>query len=179
MSLGFPGTGHRWTAPDHPPKSHPVHIIINGTPREVTPAGHASLLDLLRDDLGLVGTKRGCDHGACGACTVQVDGTPVYACLTLANACANATVRTIEGLAGTNGPHVLQQAFALEDAAQCGFCTPGQLMAAAALITANPDPSDEAIVAAMSGNLCRCGTYPKIVRAVRRAAAMLREPSHG
>jgi xanthine dehydrogenase YagT iron-sulfur-binding subunit len=156
-----------------------VHIIINGVARDVAPAGHASLLDLLRDDLGLVGSKRVCDHGACGACTVHVDGKPVYACLTLANGCADATVQTIEGLGGPDAPHPLQRAFALEDAAQCGFCTPGQLMAAAALVAANPDPSDAEIVAAMSGNLCRCGTYPKIVRAVRRAAAMLREPTHG
>jgi xanthine dehydrogenase YagT iron-sulfur-binding subunit len=156
-----------------------VHIIITGVARDVAPAGHASLLDLLRDDLGLVGSKRVCDHGACGACTVHVDGKPVYACLTLANGCADATVQTIEGLGGPDAPHPLQRAFALEDAAQCGFCTPGQLMAAAALVAANPDPSDAEIVAAMSGNLCRCGTYPKIVRAVRRAAAMLREPTHG
>lgn len=156
-----------------------MHITINGTPRDVAPAGHVSLLDLLRDDLGLVGTKRVCDHGACGACTVHVDGKPVYACLTLAHGCADATVQTIEGLGSTAEPHALQRAFALEDAAQCGFCTPGQLMAAAALIAENANPTDDEIVAAMSGNLCRCGTYPKIVRAVRRAATMLREPSHG
>lgn len=156
-----------------------MRLSINGTPRDVAPAGHASLLDLLRDDLGLVGTKRVCDHGACGACTVHVDGKPVYACLTLANGCEGAAVQTIEGLGSTTAPHVLQRAFALEDAAQCGFCTPGQLMAAAALIAENANPSDAEIVAAMSGNLCRCGTYPKIVRAVRRAATMLREPSNG
>lgn len=156
-----------------------MHITINGTPRDVAPAGHVSLLDLLRDDLGLVGTKRVCDHGACGACTVHVDGKPVYACLTLANGCDGAQVQTIEGLGSTAEPHALQRAFALEDAAQCGFCTPGQLMAAAALIAENANPTDDEIVAAMSGNLCRCGTYPKIVRAVRRAATMLREPSHG
>lgn len=151
-----------------------MQLILNGQPRTVDPAGHATLLDLLRDSLALTGTKRVCDGGACGACTVLLDGAPVYACLTLAHGCAGREVRTIEGLAlGT--PHPLQEAFALEDAAQCGFCTPGQLMAAAALLAATPDPSDAEIVAAMSGNLCRCGTYPKIVRAVRRAAESLRE----
>lgn len=156
-----------------------MHIVINGSGRDVSPPGHATLLDLLRDELGLTGTKRVCDRGACGACTVHVDGAPVYACLTLAHGCADRSVRTIEGLGSAQAPHALQRAFALEDAAQCGFCTPGQLMAAAALIAERPDPTDAEIVAAMSGNLCRCGTYPKIVRAVRRAAAMLREPTDG
>lgn len=156
-----------------------MRITVNGTPRDVAPAGHATLLDLLRDDLALTGTKRVCDRGACGACTVHVEGRPVYACLTLAHGCEGQDVRTIEGLGSAEAPHALQRAFALEDAAQCGFCTPGQLMAAAALIAANPAPSDDEIVAAMSGNLCRCGTYPKIVRAVRRAAGMMREAAHG
>lgn len=156
-----------------------MHITINGDPRDVRPAGHATLLDLLRDELALTGTKRVCDRGACGACTVHVDGKPVYACLTLAHGCEGQSLRTIEGLGSPDAPHPLQRAFALEDAAQCGFCTPGQLMAAAALLTERPDPSDAEIVAAMSGNLCRCGTYPKIVRAVRRAAAMIREATNG
>lgn len=153
-------------------------------PRDVSPAGHTTLLDLLRDELALTGTKRVCDRGACGACTVHVEGQPVYSCLTLAAGCEGQDIRTIEGLGSIDAPHALQRAFALEDAAQCGFCTPGQLMAAAALIASNPNPSDDDIVAAMSGNLCRCGTYPKIVRAVRRAAGMLAahaplEASHG
>ncbi|MBA3853581.1 MAG: (2Fe-2S)-binding protein [Gemmatimonas sp.] len=156
-----------------------MRITLNGTPRDVSPAGHTTLLDLLRDELALTGTKRVCDRGACGACTVHLDGQPVYSCLTLAAGCEGQEIRTIEGLGSVDAPHALQRAFALEDAAQCGFCTPGQLMAAAALIAGNPDPSDDEIVAAMSGNLCRCGTYPKIVRAVRRAAGMLREASHG
>lgn len=148
-----------------------MDLLLNGRRVSATPAGDATLLDLLRDSLGLTGTKRVCDGGACGACTVHLDGRPVYSCLTLAQGCDGREVRTIEGLT----PHPLQEAFAAEDAAQCGFCTPGQLMAAASLLAANPDPSDAEIVAAMSGNLCRCGTYPKIVRAVRRAAAVLRE----
>lgn len=151
-----------------------MDLTLNGRRVSATPAGDATLLDLLRDSLGLTGTKRVCDGGACGACTVHLDGRPVYGCLTLAHGCDGHEVRTIEGLGSATAPHPLQEAFAAEDAAQCGFCTPGQLMAAAALLSTNPDPSDEEIVAAMSGNLCRCGTYPKIVRAVRRAAASLR-----
>lgn len=156
-----------------------MHITLNGRPVDAVPAGHTTLLDLLRDELSLTGTKRVCDRGACGACTVLVDGKPVYSCLTLANGCDGHDVRTIEGLGAPNAPHPLQAAFALEDAAQCGFCTPGQLMAASALLSTHSNPSDDQIVAAMSGNLCRCGTYPKIVRAVRRAAATLREASNG
>lgn len=156
-----------------------MRLTLNGQPIETTPVGSATLLDLLRDDLALLGTKRVCDAGACGACTVHLDGRPVYSCLTLAHGCEGRDVRTIEGLGAPETPHALQLAFAAEDAAQCGFCTPGQLMAAAALLATNPDPSDADIVAAMSGNLCRCGTYPKIVRAVRRAAATLRGSADG
>jgi aerobic-type carbon monoxide dehydrogenase small subunit (CoxS/CutS family) len=151
-----------------------VHLTVNGQPVTADPPGSATLLDLLRDTLVLTGTKRACDRGECGACTVLVDGRPVYACLTLAHGCDGQAVRTIEGLGAPNAPHALQEAFVAEDAAQCGFCTPGQLMAAAALLATNADPTDDEVVAAMSGNLCRCGTYPKIVRAVRRAAATLR-----
>lgn len=159
-----------------------MRLSLNGRPLELNPDGHATLLDVLRDTLGLIGTKRVCDAGSCGACTVHVDGRPVYSCLTLAHGCDGQDVRTIESLGDAANPHVLQEAFAVEDAAQCGFCTPGQLMAAAALLARNPQPTDEQIVAAMSGNLCRCGTYPKIVAAVRRAAATMREtasdPAH-
>lgn len=153
-----------------------MRLTVNGLPVTADPQGSATLLDLLRDSLALTGTKRACDRGECGACTVLVDGRPIYACLTLAHGCDGQDVRTIEGLGAPNAPHALQEAFVAEDAAQCGFCTPGQLMAAAALLSANPDPTDDEVVAAMSGNLCRCGTYPKIVRAVRRAAATLRAP---
>lgn len=132
------------------------------------PAGHETLLDLLRDTLGLTGTKRVCDRGECGACTVLLDGEPIYSCLTLANGCEGRSVTTIEGIDGVG--QALQAAFVREDAAQCGFCTPGQLMAAAALLASDPSPSDDDIRAAMSGNLCRCGTYPKILRAIRSVA---------
>jgi aerobic-type carbon monoxide dehydrogenase small subunit (CoxS/CutS family) len=151
-----------------------VRLHLNGQAVELEPAHSATLLDALRDTIGLTGTKRVCDRGECGACTVHVDGTPVYSCLTLAHGCDGRSVTTIEGLATGGVPHPLQEAFAFEDAAQCGFCTPGQLMAAAALLAERPDPTDDEIVAAMSGNLCRCGTYPKIVKAVRRAAKAIR-----
>lgn len=131
-------------------------------------AGHETLLDLLRDTLGLTGSKRVCDRGECGACTVLLDGEPIYSCLTLANGCEGRSVTTIEGIDGVG--QALQAAFVREDAAQCGFCTPGQLMAAAALLASDPSPSDDDIRAAMSGNLCRCGTYPKILRAIRSVA---------
>jgi len=156
-----------------------VNLTINGQPVAADVAGSATLLELLRDTLALTGTKRACDRGECGACTVHVDGRPIYACLTLAHACEGASVHTIEGLGTPGTPHALQEAFVAEDAAQCGFCTPGQLMAAAALLAENADPSDADVVHALSGNLCRCGTYPKIVRAVRRAAATIRTGANG
>jgi len=151
-----------------------VNLSINGRSLDVQSAGEVTLLEYLRDVAGLTGTKRACDRGECGACTVLLDGAPVYSCLTLVNGCVGQSVTTIESLGTAESPHALQQAFVAEDAAQCGFCTPGQLMAAAALLARNPDPTDDDVVHALSGNLCRCGTYPKIVRAVRRAAAALR-----
>ena len=156
-----------------------MRLLLNGQPVSAHAAGDATLLDVLRDSLGLTGTKRVCDRGECGACTVLLDGDPIYSCLTLANGCDGRSVTTIEGLALDAAPHPLQQAFVTEDAAQCGFCTPGQLMAAAALLAKNDDPSDDEIRAAMSGNLCRCGTYPKIIRAVRTAAASVRTARRG
>ncbi|MEX2181413.1 MAG: (2Fe-2S)-binding protein [Gemmatimonadaceae bacterium] len=151
-----------------------MRLHLNGRELTADPAGDVTLLDLLRNHFGLTGTKRVCDRGECGACTVLLDGDPVYSCVTLANGCDGQRVTTIEGLATGADAHPLQDAFAREDAVQCGFCTPGQLMAAAALLAATPDPTDDEIRAAMSGNLCRCGTYPKIVKAVRRAAAAMR-----
>ena len=156
-----------------------MHATINDRPVAADLKGEVTLLAFLRNVLGLNGTKRACSRGECGACTVLLDGEPVYSCVTLANACDGRSVRTIEGLGTTDAPHALQEAFVIEDAIQCGFCTPGQLMAAAALLSRNDDPSDEEVVDALSGNLCRCGTYPKIVRAVRRAAVMLRTSAHG
>jgi aerobic-type carbon monoxide dehydrogenase small subunit (CoxS/CutS family) len=151
-----------------------VHLHINGRAHELETAGHETLLAVLRDRLGLTGTKESCARGECGACTVLVsdgDGRarPVYSCLTLAAACDGASVTTIEGL-GDGSLHPLQQAFIAQDAVQCGFCTPGQILAAAALLADNPRPDEPAIRAALSGNLCRCGTYPRIVLAVQEAA---------
>ncbi|MBI2408698.1 MAG: (2Fe-2S)-binding protein [Gemmatimonadetes bacterium] len=145
-------------------------LTVNGSPREVDPARFPTLLAALRDQLGLTGPKLGCDHGECGACTVRLDGDLVYACLTLTAACDDAQVQTVEGLANGGALSPLQQAFITHDAAQCGFCTPGQLLAAAALLEANPHPTDDEIRTAMSGNLCRCGTYPKIITAIRAVA---------
>ncbi len=139
--------------------------------REVTleVAGDTPLLWVLRDALGLTGTKFGCGAGLCGACTVHLDGQPVRSCMTPVSAAEGRSVTTIEGLGG-EGVHPLQQAWIEEQVPQCGYCQSGQIMAAAALLRDNPDPSDAEIVAFMSGNLCRCGTYLRIRRAIRRAA---------
>ncbi|HEX4936827.1 MAG TPA: (2Fe-2S)-binding protein [Gemmatimonadaceae bacterium] len=147
-----------------------MRLTVNRSPREVDPERFPTLLAALRDQLGLTGPKLSCGHGECGACTVRLDGDLVYACLSLTAACEGAQVETVEGLAAGEDLHPLQQAFITHDATQCGFCTPGQLMAAAALLERNPSPTDEDIRAAMSGNLCRCGTYPKIVAAIRAVA---------
>lgn len=147
-----------------------MKLSVNGTPRDVDPSRSPTLLAALRDQLELTGAKLGCDHGECGACTVRLNGDLVYACLTLTAACDGAAVQTVEGLADGGTLHPLQQAFITHDAAQCGYCTPGQLLAAAALLEQHPHPTDDEIRAAMSGNLCRCGTYPKIVTAIRSVA---------
>ena len=152
-----------------------MRLTINKKDREIVPGADESLLITLRDRLFLTGAKQGCDRGECGACTVLLNGEPVYSCLTLTVACDGDDVTTVEGLAAGDVLHPLQEAFVAHDAVQCGFCTPGQLMAAAALLARNPAPDEAAIVEAMSGNLCRCGTYPKIAQAITTAAAVLRE----
>jgi xanthine dehydrogenase YagT iron-sulfur-binding subunit len=159
-----------------------MKLTVNGTSHELGVSGHETLLSTLRERLHLTGAKLSCGRGECGACTVLLargaaPRRPVYACLTLAAACEGATITTIEGLGDGRGDlHPLQAAFIAHDAVQCGFCTPGQLLAATALLEATPAPTLAEVRAAMSGNLCRCGTYPKIVTAVQEAA---RRMTHG
>jgi len=148
----------------------PVHLDINGQHHELQLEPRVTLLDALRERLGLTGTKKGCDHGQCGACTVHVDGQRVLACLTLAAQAEGRTITTIEGLAREGELHPVQAAFLEQDAFQCGYCTPGQIMSAVACIREGHAGSDEEIREYMAGNLCRCGAYPHIVAAVRQAA---------
>ncbi|MBE4734198.1 MULTISPECIES: (2Fe-2S)-binding protein [Streptomyces] len=147
-----------------------VSLTVNGTRRTVTVDNRTSLLDLLREHLDLTGSKKGCNAGACGACTVLVDGQRVNSCLTLAVRLEGAEVTTIEGLAKGDELHPLQQAFVDEDAFQCGYCTPGQIMSGVGCIQEGHTGSPEEIREYMSGNVCRCGCYVKIVRAVETAA---------
>jgi isoquinoline 1-oxidoreductase alpha subunit len=146
-------------------------LSINGTPRAVTAEGDTPLLWVLRDMLDLVGTKFGCGGGFCGACTVHINGSPRRACQVAVSDVGAARVTTIEGLSA-DGTHPVQRAWQEIDVAQCGYCQAGQMMTAAALLTRTPNPSEEEIGAAMSANLCRCGTYMRIRRAVRRAAEL-------
>jgi xanthine dehydrogenase YagT iron-sulfur-binding subunit len=146
-------------------------LRVNGSARRLRLDSRVTLLDALREHLGLVGTKKGCDQGACGACTVLVDGKRMLSCLTLAAQCEGREVTTIEGLARDGEPHPLQEAFIRHDGFQCGYCTPGQIMSAVALLDEGLAGSDEEIREFMSGNLCRCGAYPNIVAAIREVAA--------
>ena len=155
-----------------------MQLHVNGSQHNVELVGHETLLEVLRDRFGLTGAKLACGRGECGACTVLLrEGgvtRPAYSCITLAAACAGAAVTTIEGL-GAGGLHPLQEAFIAQDAVQCGYCTPGQILAAAALLSDNPAPDEAAIRSALSGNLCRCGTYPRIVLAVQEAAQRMQK----
>jgi xanthine dehydrogenase YagT iron-sulfur-binding subunit len=151
------------------PEKIAVTLTVNGVERQLRLAPWTSLLDALRDHLDLTGTKKGCDHGQCGACTVLVDGRRINSCLTLAVMKDGATVTTIEGLASDGALHALQQAFIDHDAFQCGYCTPGQICSAAGLIAEGHAKSTDEIRELMSGNICRCGAYPNIVRAIQQA----------
>lgn len=147
---------------------------VNGEERELLYAPHRTLLELVREDLALTGTKHGCELGECGACTVLVDGVPVLSCLVLAQAVEGQSIETVEGMADGPTLHPLQQAFVEMGAAQCGYCTPGVLLAAEALLAHQPAPTRDDIKQALAGNLCRCTGYVKIYEAVELAAARMR-----
>jgi xanthine dehydrogenase YagT iron-sulfur-binding subunit len=154
----------------------PFNLRVNGLERKFGADARTMLLDALREHLGLTGTKKGCDHGQCGACTVLVDGRRVLSCLSLALSVQGADVVTIEGIAGENGElHPMQQAFIDHDAFQCGYCTPGQIMSAIGCVNEGHASSDAAIREYMSGNLCRCAAYPNIVDAINQAKAGMKD----
>jgi len=156
------------------PDKQLVRLKLNGRWREDAIAPNQLLVDYLREVVRLTGTKTGCDGGECGACTVLIDDQPVLSCLTLAVRCADRSIETIEGLAAYGRPNALQRAFHEKLGTQCGYCTPGMIMAAEALLRRNPDPSEEEIRAALSGNLCRCTGYVKIVDSVQTAMEAVR-----
>jgi carbon-monoxide dehydrogenase small subunit len=152
-----------------------IKFTVNGEPVEAEVDGSVRLLDLLRDKLFLTGAKEGCGEGECGACTVLLDGRAVNSCLVLAPQVDGKEVLTVEGLSRDGELHPIQRAFVEKGAVQCGFCTPGFIMSTYALLKDNPDPSDEEIMTALEGNLCRCTGYAKILEAVRYAAELMRE----
>ncbi len=147
-----------------------ISLHVNANVQRLELDSRMTLLDALRDQLGLTGTKKGCDQGACGACTVLLDGKRVLSCLTLAAQCEGRAVTTIEGIARDGRPHPLQDAFVRHDALQCGYCTPGQIMSALALLEEGRAGSADEVRDFMSGNICRCGAYPNIVDAIREVA---------
>jgi aerobic-type carbon monoxide dehydrogenase small subunit (CoxS/CutS family) len=145
-------------------------LLVNGTKRTAEALSGESLLAVLRDRLQLTGTKYGCGEGQCGACTVLLDGRPARSCLTSAAEAAGKKITTIEGLEANGRLHAVQEAFLREEAFQCGSCTPGMILTAAAFLARRPNPGDTEIAAALAGNICRCGTYPRILKAVKQAA---------
>ena len=150
-----------------------VHIQVNGESRGLEVDSRWTLLRVLRDVLGLTGAKRGCDLGECGACTVLLDGEPVNSCMTLAATCDGKRVTTVEGLGTSESLHPIQRAFLDNDGGQCGYCTPGFVMSAAALLESNPNPTDDEIRQGLAGNICRCNAYGRIIESVRSAAREL------
>jgi len=152
------------------PGKVPVKLTVNGIEYNVEIEPRRTLLDVIRNDLHLTGTKEACNMGECGACTVILNGKAVYSCLVLAIECEGDSILTVEGIAQGDKPDPLQKAFIEHDAFQCGFCTPGQIMTARALLDANPNPTREEIRQAMAGNICRCGAYLRIIEAVEAAA---------
>ena len=153
-----------------------IRFTLNGKKTQVDCASDRRVVDILREDFGLTGTKEGCGSGECGACTILVDDQNRLSCLMLAAQLEGRTITSIEGLAGESRPHPIQEAFAKHGAVQCGYCTPGMVLAASALLRRNPDPTREQIREALSGNLCRCTGYQKIVDAVESAARVM---NHG
>ncbi|MFN7934289.1 MAG: (2Fe-2S)-binding protein [Bryobacteraceae bacterium] len=147
-----------------------IRLTVNGKPHQVETEGDRPLLEVLREDLGLTGTKYGCGEGQCRACTVLVDGRAVTSCRTPVNSAAGKQITTIEGLSQNGKLHRVQQAFVDANAMQCGYCVPGMVLTAAALLERNPKPTDAQIVDAMNGNLCRCCGYPNLIAAVKKAA---------
>jgi isoquinoline 1-oxidoreductase subunit alpha len=153
-----------------------IKLTVNGQAREADAADDTPLLWVLRDTLGLTGTKYGCGKALCGACTVHVDGTPTRSCQTAVSTVAGKSITTIEGLSADRS-HPIQRAWIELDVPQCGYCQSGQIMSAAALLASNPAPKDGDIDTAMAGNICRCGTYPRIRKAIQRAAQLARKES--
>ncbi len=178
LPLASPTLAQSTPAPSALPKSLPVRtpdmldvtLHVNGKRLPLSIDPRTSLLDALREHAGLTGTKKGCDHGSCGACTVHLDGERIVSCLALAARCQGHTITTVEGLARGDALHPMQAAFLHYDAFQCGYCTPGQIMSAVALLGEGHTGSDEEIREWMSGNICRCGAYPNIVAAIQDAA---------
>jgi aerobic-type carbon monoxide dehydrogenase small subunit (CoxS/CutS family) len=153
-----------------------ITLIVNGAERKTEAASGESLLSVLRFHLALTGTKYGCGEGQCGACTVLVEGKATRSCITAAESVSGKKILTIESLAPEGKLSPLQQAFLDEEAFQCGYCTPGMIMSAHALLASTPQPTDEQIIQRMNGNICRCGAYPRIVAAIHRAAAGAKKP---
>jgi aerobic-type carbon monoxide dehydrogenase small subunit (CoxS/CutS family) len=151
-----------------------TELFVNGRRLRVDAASDRSLLSVLRDDLDLTGTKYGCGEGQCGACTVLIDGVATRSCVTSVGAVAGKKLTTIEALEQNGRLHPLQAAFLEADALQCGYCTPGMILSGVALLSKNPNPNEQEIIRSMEGNVCRCGTYPRIVTAIRKAAQAMK-----
>jgi carbon-monoxide dehydrogenase small subunit len=151
-----------------------ITLLVNGTKHKVRVENHFTLLETLRDTLGLTGVKKGCDKGQCGTCTVLIDGKPIYSCMMLTIEAQNKEILTIEGLSNGIELHPIQQAFVKQHGLQCGYCTPGIILTTKALLDTNANPSKEEIKYALAGNLCRCGAYQKIVESVILAAELIK-----
>lgn len=168
LAIAFPSYNSECSLGDH---MGAIVLIVNGAERKLEAPPDESLLSVLRNHLQLTGTKYGCGEGQCGACTVLLDGKAVRSCLTPVAAAAHKKITTIEGLEQSGKLHVVQEAFLAEEAFQCGYCTSGMIMSAASLLAANPKPTKMEIMRQMNGNICRCGTYPRIIAAIQRVSS--------